>query len=291
MIENRIKEFFKNKIVITSKKEDYILISEIVIEFQKEIKDLKLLDEKVKSFILKYIKTVVKIEPYVSIVVEQGHKRGYPGIKWQYTEEIHEKAKHYNLSIHYNYNELINNKLKRIEFFEYIKKNIKEINWPPVNINYYNSLLQYHSIEETNNLKFEINNLKMEINNNINIMLEDLSSRIVETIINRLRKPKAVSMSLSMNTNEKLKFEIFLENNIQYNPEKIKIIYNSEIIEEYYNSTNSCNIASNTLYKILKEYILKKYCDNKLMKLEEIKSKSKSKPAYYKGISIKKNVF
>jgi hypothetical protein len=291
MIENKIKEFFENKIIITSIKEDYILISEIVIEFKNFIKEIELSDDKVKLNILKYLKTVVKIEPYISIVVEQGKKRGYPGIKWKIIEETLEKAKHYNLSIHYNYKELINNTSKRIEFFEYIQKNIKEINWPPVNINYYNSLLQYHSIEETTNLKMEVNNLKMEINNNINLMLEELSNRIVETIINRLRKPKSESMSLSMNNNEKLKFEIFLENNLKYNPEEIKIIYNSEILEEYYKSTNLCNIASNTLYKILKEYIFKKYCDNKIIKLEAMKSKSKSKPSYYKGISIKKNVF
>jgi hypothetical protein len=281
MIENKIKEFFKNKIIITSNKEDYILISEIVIEFQKEIKDLQLLDEKVKSVILKYLKTVVKIEPYVSIVVEHGKKRGYPGIKWQYTEEVNEKAKHYNLSIHYNYNELIINKEKRLEFFEYIKKNLKDINWPPININFYNSMLQFHQIEE-------INILKMEMNNKLQIMGEELSIQIVETIINRLRKPKV--LSISSNNDEKLKFEIYLEDTLEYNEKGNKVVYNFEIIEEYYKISNSTNISSNTLYKILKEYILKKYCNNSQKKFEELKSKSKSKPSYYKGISIKKNV-
>jgi hypothetical protein len=133
-----------------------------------------------------------------------------------------------------------------------------------------------NKIKHEHNIDVEFSEkLKMEI-------IEELNSNKLQTFKNSNVYIRYDSL---YDKNRQI-FELYLISYIDYNPLEINITYNSEIIANFYIYIGNKEISSNSLYKMLKEYILKKYCNNNISKIEEMKSKSKSKPAYYKGIYL-----
>jgi hypothetical protein len=153
-----------------------------------------------------------------------------------------------------------------------IYKNLKEANKTLITIN----LELMNKIKHEHNIDVEFSEkLKMEI-------IEELNSNKLQTFKNSNVYIRYDSL---YDKNRQI-FELYLISYIDYNPLEINITYNSEIIANFYIYIGNKEISSNSLYKMLKEYILKKYCNNNISKIEEMKSKSKSKPAYYKGIYL-----
>jgi hypothetical protein len=164
-------------ILITNKSYDYILIEDLVTEL---IINHKILMEpyKIKKEILMYLIDRVNIpfqKQYKSKVIGIYNKRAYTGILWQDSTKNKKieskKHKTFHLYRHFDLIDLLSNEIKRENFLNIIDSKISknEMNWPPLNIIFYQRVL------------FE--NLKKQISYDITLIEFDFINYIKNNII------------------------------------------------------------------------------------------------------------
>lgn len=228
-----------NIIIITHNSLDYILIEDLIKEYEEIIIERNYNEKKIKYIIYKYLKENVNIEKYSSKVFGKYNKRGYIGIKWkdENRNKKNEKKiyKHYHFYEHYNLKELLNNKEKSNEFMNEINKIMYDINWPPINIIFYINIL--------------INNLKNELENN---------DKIDEN--KKIKKKENINIIVNNNNINKLEIYEFLNKNLIITEDKKDIIFTEEIIKAYNNNITIEN--DGILKKEIRNYILENFCNN-----------------------------
>ena len=151
-MDNEIKiiSHLESLIEITNNIYDYILIEDLVSEILL-LENLDIANYKIKKIILKYLTSKVIIpfqKSYKSKVIGIYNKRAYIGIIWRdnlknKVIESKKKNKNYHLYRHYNLIELLSDISKQEDFIKIIDNKISknEINWPPINVIYYQRIL------------------------------------------------------------------------------------------------------------------------------------------------------
>lgn len=151
-----------------------------------------------------------------------------------------------------------------------------------------------------NELKFIIlKYIRIKYEISFNNFVEDLHDLRVFGIFLKMEKLKIIEQKNFLNFNNKSEipfcykkqefisnFEFYLRKQIDFNTNLNLKVYNYEIIQDFYKCLGYKSLESNLLYKLLKKYILKNFCNNNIIELNKIRSKSKNKPAYYKGLYL-----
>lgn len=236
-----IIERFCNITIITHEASDYILIEDIIKEYEDILTENPYIERSIKSIIFKYLKKIVKIEKYSSKVFGKFNKRGYIGVKWKDINKnkkyTNKKGKHYHFYEHYNLKKLLENKEESNKFLNEINSLMCDINWPPINIIFYINVL--------------INNLKNELKNN------DIKKDIIVDFKNKNKEKSNIIVNNNINKGD---FYDFLNKNLIITEDKKDIIFTEEIIKTY--NTNLNIEADGLLKKEVRSFILEKFCNN-----------------------------
>jgi len=230
-------------IIITNNELDFILVEDLLNEFNYFFNFDGFSKNFIKKQILNYLKNQIKLNiNYISKVIKKYNKRAYIGIKWK------DNIKNINIDNNqnkgfnniYNLKILLENKNERDLFLNYVDENIVNINWLPINLIFYLRVL-FSDFKFENKIDF--------INKNNKIM----KNKIIKKIVN----------------NDVLEnFNIFLKETLIQTENKTDILYSNDILIKYNQITN-IEIENKDLFtKSIKLYVLQNFCNNDLTLFE-----------------------
>lgn len=216
-------------IIITHNIYDYILIEDLMFEFKNYI---KLNENKIKKVIFNFLKENINLNiAYSSKVIGKYNKRGYMGIIWKDKNKIKvDINKHYHFHNNYNLNELLTNSEKREEFISFVDKNMNNINWPPINIIFYNRVYWFDCVNK--------------ICKNTHITQPNINTKEINI------KKKELVIDNNLN--------IFLKENLIETTNKKDILFTETILLKYDSTIN----LKNNYSKYIRIFILKNFCNN-----------------------------
>lgn len=267
-----------NIIIITHEPLDYILIEDIMKEYQDMIIEKNYNEKTIKHIIFEYLKKNVNIENYSSKVFGKYNKRGYIGIIWKDSNRIENEKKHYHFYKYYNIKNLIENESDSKDFINKIDNMIQsnDINWPPMNIVYYIRVLIKDEI------RFFLEEHKKLLKDEIMLALENYKPILKDEnkVNNKIERKKG-------NLNN-IDFINFLELNIMVTENEKDILFTKDILLKYEDKTKS--MITNEYNYYLSKFILERFCDNNINILEKkYKYRTKEKRGY-RYLKLKENV-
>lgn len=233
-MENRIIDKLCNLIKITNNSLDYILIEDLMCEYQDEIINDKYRENTIKKIIFNYLKGNVKLNKiYSSKVFGKYNKRGYVGISWQdSTKSRLDTDRHYHFFKYYDLNKLMLNNGERELFLQKVNEIMYTINWPPINIVFY-----------------------------MKVLMEDLKYNMEKRYINEFKEVKDII------PNKIDIFTVFLQEHLLLTENIKDIVFTDEILLKY--TSQDLQNKSVTLTRELRNYILINFCNNDKNLLED----------------------